>query len=159
MQRKNEKGTVSPFLLLTVKELVENIIRNALKDSHLFLVEANVRPNKIDVYLDGDMGVNIQECARISHQLHKELEEKGIDTGNIYIDVSSPGIDREFKQLRDYKKNVGRKLQVRNSQNKIYTGYLVYIDTEKIILKSDKANKSKIETLYFSTIREAKVSF
>jgi ribosome maturation factor RimP len=55
--------------------------------------------------------------------------------------------------LREYKKNVGRKLQVRNNQNKILKGLLVYVDESKILLMG--ADKKK-EVVEFNHIKEAR---
>jgi ribosome maturation factor RimP len=136
-----------------MKELVEDIINRKLEGTHLFVTELVVKPRRIDIFLDGDTGVNIQECARINRYLHNQLEEKGIDTSEIHIDVSSSGIDRALESLREYKKNVGRKLQVKNHQNKFVKGDLVYADDKMVILSTGK----KKEQLEYTQIKEAKV--
>jgi ribosome maturation factor RimP len=136
-----------------MKELVEDIINRKLEGTHLFVTELIVKPKKIDVFLDGDNGVNIQECARMNRYIHSQLEEKGIDTSEIHIDVSSSGIDRNLVSEREYKKNVGRKLQVKNHQSKFVKGQLVYADDKMIILSAGK----KKEQLEYTQIKEAKV--
>lgn len=139
-----------------MKELVEGIIHKKLEGSHLFLTDLSVKPRRIEVFLDGDAGVNVQECAEMNRYLHNQLEENNIDTTTIHIDVSSPGIDRDLKMVREYKKNVGRNLQIRNRQGKILKGSLVYADNDKIMLALGGKQK-KTEIFDYSTIQEAKV--
>ena len=93
----------------------------------------------------------------INRQIHAGLEKKGIDSGKYTIEVSSPGIDRPMTLLREYKKNTGRKLIIRNVQNKYLKGLLVFVNSEKIIL-SNKDPKNKTENIAFTDIREARVT-
>jgi ribosome maturation factor RimP len=136
-----------------MRELVEKIIRERIEGTQLFIADLVVKPNRIEVNLDGDLGVNINECADVSRYLHRQLEEKGIDTGKISVEVSSPGIDRPLTQLREYKKNVGRKLQIKNNQGKLIKGSLVYVDGERIVLKAG----AKSEEIAMAVIRDARV--
>jgi ribosome maturation factor RimP len=136
-----------------MRELVEQIIQERIGGTQLFLADLQVKPNRIEVHLDGDLGVNINECADVSRFLHRSLEEKGIDTSNISVEVSSPGIDRPLTLLREYKKNVGRKLQIKNNQGKLIKGSLVYVDSDKIVLKTGTKN----EEFTYSVIKDARV--
>ncbi len=135
---------------------IEELIQEKIANTHLFLVELDMRANRIDIYLDGDNGVNIKECGSLSRFLHRRLEEKGTDIGNYIVEVSSPGIDRNLSQLREFKKNVGRKLLIKNHQAKLIKGQLIYADAEKLLLISAGNNKKK-EIVPYIQIKEAKV--
>jgi ribosome maturation factor RimP len=139
-----------------MKELVEKILNEKLAGSHLFIVDMEVKKNRIEVYLDGDCGVNINECASLNHYLHKKLEEMNVDTGNYIVEFSSPGIDRTLNNTRSLKKNVGRKIQVKNNQGKLLKGSLVYVDDKGIILTSGGKTLNH-ELIKHTDIREAKV--
>lgn len=139
---------------MEIRQTIEEIIQEKITNTQLFLVELAMRANRIDIYLDGDNGVNIRECGQLSKYLHRRLEEMAIDIGTYIVEVSSPGIDRNLSQLREFKKNVGRKLQVKNNQNKLIKGQLIYADAEKLLLAT--GNK-KNEILQYTQIKEAKV--
>ncbi|MGZ5242955.1 MAG: hypothetical protein ACXWDO_00950 [Bacteroidia bacterium] len=141
---------------MQLRQTIEELIQEKISNTHLFLVELDMRANRIDIYLDGDNGVNIKECGSLSRFLHRQLEEKGIDIGNYMVEVSSPGIDRNLSQLREFKKNVGRKLQIKNSQSKLIKGQLIYADAEKLVLMPAGASKKK-EIIQYVQIKEAKV--
>ena len=142
-----------------MKEIIANIIKEKTEGTGLFFVDASVRGNKIDVFIDGDTGITINDCATVNRYLHTRLEEKGIDSGKYIIEVSSPGFDRPLEQLREYKKNVGRKMIIRNTQNKFIKGVLAYADDKKIIISNkQKQDNNKAETIPFAAIKEAKVT-
>jgi ribosome maturation factor RimP len=139
---------------MQIRQTIQDIIQEKISSTQLFLVELAMHANRIDIYLDGDNGVNIKECAQVSKYLHRRLEEQGIDIGSYIVEVSSPGIDRNLSQLREFKKNVGRKLQVKNNQNKLIKGQLIYADAEKLLLAT---GSNKRELLEYIHIKEAKV--
>jgi ribosome maturation factor RimP len=139
-----------------MKERIEKILNEKLAKTHLFLVNTEVKKNKIEVFVDGDCGVNINECASLNHFVHKKLEEQNIDTGNYIIEISSPGFDRDIADIRSLKKNVGRKIQVKNNQGRYLKGQLIYVDDIGIILASGNKNSGK-EVIKRTEIKEAKV--
>jgi ribosome maturation factor RimP len=152
-RKKVKEGTKSPFLLGLMKELIEKILTEKTAGSHLFLVNTDVKKNRIEVFIDGDCGVNINECASLNHFLHKSLEEMNVDTGNFIVEISSPGFDRDLNDPRSLKKNVGRKVQVRNSQGKYLKGKLILVDENGIVL----AQGAKKDLVRYQDIKEAKV--
>ncbi len=139
---------------MEIRQQIQELIQEKIANTQLFLVELAMRANRIDIYLDGDNGVNIRECGQLSKFLHRRLEEMNIDIGTYIVEVSSPGIDRHLSQLREFKKNVGRKIQVKNNQSKLIKGQLIYADAEKLFVAT--GNK-KNEILQYTQIKEAKV--
>ena len=141
-----------------MKNEIEQILAEETKGTPLYVVECDIMSHRVDVYMDADGGLNLEDCAKMNRRLHERLEEKGIDTGQFMIDVSSPGIDRPLTILRDYKKNVGRKLEIQDTQGKTISGLLVFVDAEHIILKNGKGAKAKNESINFNQIAEAKTT-
>ena len=64
--------------------------------------------DKIDVFIDGDNGVNITQCARVNRYLQHIFDETPQKWfGERYtLDVSSPGIGQPIKFRRQYQ--IGR---------------------------------------------------
>ncbi len=79
-----------------------------------FLVDARLlQNNQIKVFIDADQGASIDELARINRTLRKKIEESDLfPEGNFVLEVSSPGLDEPLRQLRQYKKNIGREIEV-----------------------------------------------
>ena len=66
--------------------------------------------NKISVVLDGDTGVNLQDCINVNRFLDNGLEGEEVEFS---IEVASAGLSTPLKLVRQYKKNIGRKLKVK----------------------------------------------
>ena len=74
-----------------------------------------------------------------------------IDAGNYIVEISSPGLDRNIKEVRGYKKNVGRNMRIRNRQSKFINGKIAFAGPDGIILQN-----KKMEFIKYSDIEEAK---
>ena len=130
-------------LIDKVAGLVEQFID---KDEN-FLVEVDIKGKpgnyKIQVFIDGDQGMDVDECSKISRSLSDELDEFELIEGKYNIEVSSPGVDKPLKLIRQYPKHIGRELQVLTKDNKKYQGILLGVVDEEIELsvKSSKVKK------------------
>jgi ribosome maturation factor RimP len=96
-----------------INQITEKL-ESLIEGSTLFLVEIKVKPtNNIKIFLDGDSGVTIEAVSKINRALYKYIEENELfPNGDFSLEVSSPGVDEPLKFLRQYKKNIGRKVEV-----------------------------------------------
>ena len=103
----------------------------------IFLVRVHIRPiNNISVYVDGDEGVTIEKCVRVNRALYKLIVEKEIaNDGEFGLEVSSPGVDEPLVLRRQYKKNLGRKIE----------GKLLEANEDGIVLEEEKGKGKKKE--------------
>jgi ribosome maturation factor RimP len=126
-----------------VSSLVEQFIDN----DEIFLVDVDIKGKpgnlKIQVFIDGDQSVNVDECSKISRKLTNELEEKDMIDGRYLVEVSSPGVDRPLKLIRQFSKHIGRELAILTKDNKKYQGELLDVlnDEIEISIKSSKIKK------------------
>lgn len=61
------------------------------------------------IYIGHRDGVTVDQCAKVSRELGTLLDADNVMQDENYIlEVSSPGLDRPFKTLKDYRRNVGR---------------------------------------------------
>ncbi len=129
----------------------------------VFLVNVKIKPiNNIKVYLDADMGLPIEICARITRKLRKEVEDKGwYNDGDFSLEVSSPGVDEPLLMLRQYQKNIERKLEVTLADEQVLTGILKNVLDDKIALEitTGKGKKATVITneILFEQIKKAVV--
>lgn len=65
------------------------------------------------VYLDKDGGITIDDCALVSRELNKKLDEHDFIDDQYFLEVSSPGVDRAFKKDSDYIKNLNEEVEVK----------------------------------------------
>ena len=123
--------------------MVESKVKSLLKIkfqeeefTDCFLIEVKVHANnKLDVFIDSDAGVTFEKCQKISRYLEQYLDEEGWLGDSYVLEVSSPGISRPLKFLRQYPRNIGRKVEVRLRDGASKEGTLVSVGAENITIE------------------------
>jgi ribosome maturation factor RimP len=99
---------------------------------------------KVTILLDSDAGIQIDQCASISRQLGNQLDEIDLFDGRAFtLEVSSPGVDFPLTQPWQYRKNVGRQLQVTLTDGTLRNGRLDALADDHIVLDIAPAKKAK----------------
>lgn len=119
-----------------------------------FLVETKLGAGKLlEVFVDADGAMDFARCQKISRFLEADLDEHKWLGEEYTLEVSSPGIGRPLKFVRQYVKNIGRTVEVLLTDGSIETGILrkadengIAIEQEKKILEGKKKVKTLIET-------------
>ena len=114
-----------------------------LDGTDIFVVSIKVKPvNNIKVYLDADSGFSIDKCTSVNRRLYAVIEaEQLFPGGDFSLEVSSPGVDEPLLQLRQYKKNIGRKVTVTDNEGIEKTGILKDVTEEEITLEIKPAKQ------------------
>ena len=145
---------------------ITDLVNQAIEEnSDLFLISLDFLPeNKIYVEVDGDNGISLKECIRISRGVEHNLDREEEDFS---LEVTSPDIAKPLKVKRQYLKNIGRKLQVKLKDNSTFLGNLKSVNEESIHLEwnarepkpigKGKITVAKKATIQFADILEAKV--
>lgn len=140
-KKKQRKGTASfpsSFTMTAETQIqaIEKLLQPLLADD-VFLVSIKIKPtNNYKVYIDADSGLGIEKCTRINRALYRQIEETGMHTdGNFSLEVSSPGVDEPLKLLRQYKKNIGRNVEVVLNDGQKTEGKLKEAVEEVIIIE------------------------
>lgn len=129
----------------------------------LFIVSIDVINNKIvEILVDGDQGIAIDDCVKISRHVGFHLEEEEVFDNAYRLEVSSPGVDKPLKLLRQFIKNIGRNVRVLLNDGKTMEGKLLDANEENIYIeykKKEKGKKAEVlqEAIPFSGIKETKV--
>jgi ribosome maturation factor RimP len=147
-----------------INKTVEGMVQSLLEgQTEHFLVDVRVKPtNNIRVYIDGDQGISIEKCVQINRGLYKKLEEGGFfPNGDFSLEVSSPGLDEPLKLHRQYKKNVGRLLEVLLQDGSKTEGRLLDVAEDGIIVEETRGKNKKKEvinhTFLFDNIKTTKI--
>lgn len=129
-----------------------------------FLVEVKIKPtHNIRVYLDGDNGISIDKCVQVNRALYKQLEASGLFPADDFsLEVSSPGLDEPLKLLRQYRKNIGRQVELLLQDGSKKEGRLLEVGEDGIIVEETKGKNRKKEvinhTFLFDNIKTTKIS-
>ena len=124
-----------------------------------FLVEIRIKPtNNIKVFIDADEGINLAVLIQYNRKLYKLIEESALyPDGDFSLEVSSPGLDEPLKINRQYKKNVGRFVDVLLNDASKKEGKLIEAAEDGIIIEYEtgkgKKKELKQETILFTDNR------
>ncbi len=110
------------------------------------------------IYIGKREGVSVDDCAQVSRELSALLDAEGFLADDPYmLEVSSPGLDRPFKTLRDYSRNLGRPVRVATREpvegKSLHVGLLDEADEKSISLSED----GKKISIAMNLIAQAKV--
>jgi ribosome maturation factor RimP len=127
------------------KQTVENILQAKLDEYNLFLVELNMGADgKISIYADGMENITVDQCTQIARHLRSELGEAADD---FEITVSSPGLDNPFRHMNQYKKNVGKSVEVLTMEGNKLEGKLNTAGENEIVINLFKKRNPKNKSL------------
>ena len=133
---------MSPLFIknMTFKEKVNKVLAEALLDKpSVFLIDLIITDAfKVIVTLDGDNGVVLQDCIDVSRAIENNIDREEQDFS---LEVASVGVGSALKFVRQYKKNIGRKLIVKTG-SEIIEAELVDANDDFVIL-SWKAREPK----------------
>ena len=165
------KGTKSPLFLYFILRFkmdqtkVADLVNEALAlNESLYLIDLSISENnKIQVTIDGDKGVPLSECMRVSRNVEHNFDREEEDFS---LEVSTPDIAHPLKVKRQYIKNINRILKVKTSEEDL-EGVLAEADEDKIVLNwkarepkpigKGKVTVQKTATILYKDIKEAKV--
>lgn len=133
-----------------VTDLVEEIAAPFLEENGLELYHIEFLKEGRDwflrVYIDKKEGqeeeyVSTDDCEKVSRFLGEELDRIDPIEQNYYLEVSSPGLDRELLRDRDFVRFAGRLVGLSlyravNGQ-KAYQGILVGLMDDQIVIKDE----------------------
>lgn len=112
-------------------------------------INYNTANKKLQVFVDSDSGMTFRKCQRLSRYLESFIDEEQWLGEKYTLEVSSPGVDRPLVLPRQYKKNIGRRLEVDlKEEKKKQKGKLIKADEEGIRLafqQTRKQGKKKIK--------------
>lgn len=111
-----------------IKELAEEV----LSGTKHFITEIDITPaGKISVYADSFEKFTISDCVKVSKHIRKTLGE---ELDDYEMTVSSAGMDRPFRDSRQYHKNIGRELQVLLTDGVVHKGILSEVQPDYLVL-------------------------
>ena len=100
--KKNIRETVREAILPTVTELGYDIW-----DVTYSKVGADYH---LEITIDSENGINIEDCEKVHRAIDPILDEIDPIEGFYYLDVSSPGIERELRTAEHISRSVGQKV-------------------------------------------------
>jgi ribosome maturation factor RimP len=98
-----------------VEEAVEKIAEEILANTDYELVDVEYVKECdwfLRVYIDKEGGIGLDDCQEVSGLLDEKLEELNIINDRYILEVSSPGLDRALKKEKDFKREMGKVVDI-----------------------------------------------
>jgi ribosome maturation factor RimP len=106
---------------------------------------------------DGEAGVTVDDCARVSHAASEVLEIQDPIKGNYTLEVSSPGFDRILRTRAHFERFVGQRiiaeLKLPMDNRRRFIGVLKSASSDTIVVEVD----GKAYELPFDRIQKARL--
>ena len=127
-----------------VKQKIAEWVKPLLEEKNLFLVDVRISMGrKIEVFADSDTGITIEECAIISRLVESHLDGSGLVPDNYILESSSPGMTNALKVPRQYKKRIGRILEIEKNDGSHVEAKLLEATDEQIKIQEIKEELKK----------------
>ena len=101
---------------ISYEEKTEQLIQPFIDAHHFELVDVEYVKEGSDwylrVYIDKEGGIGLDDCQEVSGLLDEKLEELNIINDRYILEVSSPGLDRALKKEKDFKREMGKLVDI-----------------------------------------------
>ncbi len=151
------KGSFALFCMVSedLHKLVEDC--SAVYSAHVIdiTIRGSHHRSIIEIFVDAENGITSELCSGISRDVAEQLDARDLIKGSYELVVSSPGIDRPLKFPWQYKKHIGRKLELkiqREDVSRLYSGKLLNVNDEGVTLQVGKAGEEI--AVSFSSIQQ-----
>ncbi len=148
LMKKGIKDTVREAIAPTVTELGYSIW-----DITYAKVGADYH---LEITIDKPEGIDIEDCEKVHRAIDPILDEIDPIEGFYYLDVSSPGVERELRTDEHITASIGQKVEAKlfaaRDGKKSIVGLLSALDGDKITvgeIEIARSEISKLTTIYF----------
>lgn len=121
------------------KSIVENIIKELILDTDLFLVEVKVSSdNSISILIDSMGGVNLEKCIHLTKAFEAKLDREVED---YELQIASAGIGQAFQVHQQYEKNLGNDVEILCTNGEKFKGILSELTEDGFVLEYEEKEK------------------
>ncbi|HHY20663.1 MAG TPA: ribosome maturation factor RimP [Bacilli bacterium] len=149
-----------------VKELTEQLVEPILADLQLELVDIEFKKEGrnwfLRVFIDSDRGVDIEDCGIVSEQLSKKLDELDPIEQAYFLEVSSPGAERPLKKEADFKRSIGKHVNVSTYEtidgDKVFEGKLLDFTGSELTIEMKVKTRTVTVSIPYDKIAKARLA-
>ena len=136
---------------MEIRAQVEQLLNDFLAEREdLFLIEIKFSvTDHVRVIIDGDNGVTLQDCLDASRAIEFNMDR---DEHDFSLEVMSAGLSEPLASPRQYRKNIGRSLELIMNDSSEIEGELIKVEEESITLvlkyrKPKEIGKGKMDVV------------
>jgi ribosome maturation factor RimP len=129
----------------TLSQNVSEAIKSFLDAQGVEFVELQLQQHKgrwlVRVFVDNNGGISLEDCRNLSFEISQLLDAEDLIPASYVLEVSSPGLDRPLKNLRDFQRQCQRMVTVFLHSPYLdkaqYTGRVAAVTESHLFLHSD----------------------
>jgi ribosome maturation factor RimP len=136
-----EDGNKTKQFIAEIWQLVEPVIH--VEGMELVEVEYRCEPHGwvLRLFIDREGGINVDDCARISHVVSDLLDVADPIANQYHLEVSSPGLNRPLRKREHFQRYLGSIVEVRASMSinkrRRFKGKLIESSHEGVTIDCD----------------------
>jgi len=121
---------------------IEKLISPIVEGEGFELVEVAIagvgNSTAIRVFVYSPGGITVGDIAKLSGKISRTLDESDIIQYRYFLEVSSPGLDRPLRSVRDFIRAISEKVRIIKASGDTIEGELQSADSEKLIISTVK---------------------
>ena len=130
-----------------VTDIVTELVTPIVDELGLELVDIEYKKEGsnwfLRVFIDNEVGnIDIDDCALVSEKLSQKLDETDPIPTAYFLEVSSPGAERPLRNDKDFKKAVGKHVNITTKEPiegaSMFEGELLSFEDGKLTVKEAK---------------------
>ena len=110
-------------------------------------------------YMDKEGGVTIDDCEKVSRAFSDLLDQEDFIEDAYILEVSSPGLGKKKKKEKDYKRSMGKELEIRTYRaidgRKEFGGTLCAYDDKTVTVRQEDGSDRTFDKKEIALIRLA----
>ena len=92
-------------------------------------------------YIDKEGGITVDDCENVSRAFSDRLDEDDFIEDAYILEVSSPGLGRPLKKEKDYRRSMGKELEIRTyravDRCREFYGVLTAYDDDSVTIEEE----------------------
>lgn len=136
-----------------IEELVKPIIENLGYEVYDVIYQKEGKDNYLRIFIDAPKGIGLKDCELVNNSITDILDEKDYIKSQYFLEISSPGIERNLRREEHFISNIGKKVRIslykKIGKDKEIIGILkeynqdyILVDDKKIEIKNIASAKT-----------------
>ena len=142
---------------------VEAFLLPVMEENHFELVDVEYVKEGgtwyLRAYIDKEGGITVDDCEIVSRAFSDRLDAEDFIDDAYIMEVRSPGLGRPLKKEKDYKRSMGKELEIRTyraiERNREFYGILTAYDDNSVTIEEEDGTERVFQKSDIALIRLA----
>lgn len=147
--------------MASIEERVETLLCKTIEDLGYELYDVEYAKEGKDyflrIFIDKSSGIDLEDCEKVNDAINDLLDEADYIKDQYFLEVSSPGIERNIRKDKHLEQNIGNKIEIKLFKPanglKQYVGILKQYDSDNIVVEDENENEIKLDRKNIALIK------